>query len=297
MSDRHDQRLDDLLRRWAVDRAPSEERLAQLHEATIAELASARFVDLADTAPLRTTPWRLYGAVAALAAAVLVSLVLPRARHAGIDDHAPLHARQADRLLNAPPDKTPLHAKLDDVPAAARLDDKQLARKAKLLNVLQETFPNDLLWVSETEGEIQIGLRSTTTPPAAANNRSEDLAVRIVVAARRNDQPAWTTLCQADVLTEPEELVEVPLDANGDGWLAVWVCLLPDGLMAVDTDLSLPGLRGLHASASTVQREGVPYRADSGAAGGWEYRVFQTVGRLPEKGADTSPSPRLPKRS
>lgn len=297
MSDRHDQCLDDLLRRWAADRAPSEERLAQLHEATIAELASARFVDLADIAPRRPTPWRLYGAVATLAAAVLFALMLPRARRAGLDNHAPLHARQADRLLKAPPDKTPVHAKFDDVPAAARLDEKQLARKAKLLKVLQETFPNDLLWVAETEGEIQIGLRSDATPPADEDNPSGDLAVRIVVAARRIDQPAWTTLCQADVLTEPEELVEVPLDAKGGGRLAVWVCLLPDGLMAVDTDLSLPGVRGLHASASTVQREGVPCRADSGAAGGWEYRVFQTVGRLPEKGAATSPSPRLPKRS
>lgn len=170
---------------------------------------------------------------------------------------------------------------LNDSDAAAHLDRGQLARKAKLLRVLRETFPNDLLWVSETEGEIHIGLRSDAERSLAADEPPAELAVRIVVSARRRNELRWKTLCRADVMTEPQELVEVPLDGKDGGQLAIWTCLLPDGMVAVDSDLSLPGIRGLHASASTVQREGVPYHTDSGAAEGWEYRVFQTVGRVP----------------
>lgn len=291
MTDRHDAHLDELLGRWAASREPSEERVAQLHHATLAELKSSRFVDLAEAAPRRVTRWRTYGTVVAMAAAALFAFLLPYLRQAGVDEKI-VPARPAD-VAQAPPDETQ-HSDSDDVPAAARLDERQLARKAKLLRVLQETFPNDLLWVSETEGEIHIGLRSDSEQSLAVDQPAAELAVRIVVTARQKDQPQWKTLCSADVVIEPQELVEVPLETKGGGKLAVWTCVLPDGMVAVDTDISLPGIRGLHASASTVQREGVPCRADSSAADGWEYRVFQTVGRLP--GGSSSPTQRPTRR-
>lgn len=300
MSDRHDQHLDDLLSRWAAVREPSDERLTQLRDATLAKLKSARFVDLIDIVPRRPTHWRLYGALVAMAAAALFAFLLPYLRRA--DNEKPRAGARPAEVAKVPQDGTLIHASNDDVPDAARLDEHQLARKAKLLSVLRETFPDDLLWVSETEGEIHIGLRSSSTSLAAGERPPAELAIRIVVAARRNNQPTWKMLCSADVVTEPQELVEVPLDSNGGGHLMVWTCLLPDGLVAVDSDISLPAAslkaaRGLHASASMVQREGEPCGAESRAADGWEYRVFQTVGRLPASGAAASPNPRRRRRS
>lgn len=279
MSNQHDAHLGDLLNRWAAGREPAEERLTQLHQATLNELASAKFADLAELAPGREARRPMYGAVAALAAGVLLAVLLPYLRRVGNDKTIGPGDRPQD-VAHAQPDGSP-RPDSDEVPAAAKLDVSQLARKAKLLRVLQETFPDDLLWVSETEGEIHIGLRSDSDLSLAHDRPPAELAVRIVVAARQENQLHWKTLCRADVVTGPEELVEVPLDTKGGGQLAVWTCLLPDGMVAVDSDVSLPGMRGLHASASTVQREGVPCRADSRAADGWEYRVFQTVGRVP----------------
>jgi hypothetical protein len=285
MSDRHDKLLDDLLRRWADGRRPSDEQLARLHDRTLRELESAKLLGLCAIATASAPHWCRFSAFAAMAAAALIAFVLPYARRVVVNEDV---GNGADKtgVVQASLLEPSYPASSDEVPPAAGLDLRQLARKAELVRVLQETFPDDLLWVSETEGEIHIGLRSDTTPLVAGEvNPPAELALRILVAARRKDQRAWTTVCSADLVIGPEEVVEIPLDTAAGGRLAVWTCLLPDGLVAVDTDVCLDGPTGLHTSSSMVQREGVPCGADSSEANGWEYRVFQTVDRLPIKEA------------
>lgn len=295
MSDRRDEHLDNLLRRWADGRRPSDEQLARLHEATLRELESAKFLGLTAAPTAHVRRWRGYCAIGAMAAAVLVAVLVPYLRRAP-ENRAPENNFAGNRA------ESPRSEGTDDAPDLSRFDVRQLADKAALIKVLRETFPDDLVWVTETEGEVRIGLRSNAAPSVAGEeSASGELALRIVVAARKKNERIWTTLCSADVVTGPEELVEVPLEAVPGGRLAVWTCLLPDGLVAVDTDVSLDGPRGLHAtpslSSSLVQREGVPCKGDYREADGWEYQVFQTVGRLPAGGAAPPLAPRLPRRS
>lgn len=283
MNDSHDERLNSLLGRWADAHRPSNEQLARLHASTLQELTSIKFLDLEADGLHSPRRWRIYAAVAAMAAALLAALGLPYMRRPAANEDGGFVIDNAAAKPGKAVD-VPKPAAEEEVPAAARLEPQQLTRKAALIKVLRETFADDLLWVSETEGEIHVGLRSDPAPPGPEEGRPAELAIRVVLAGRRKNDRGWTTLCSADVLTEPEELVEVPLDTAPGGKLAVWTCLLPDGLVAVDADVRLNGPRGLHAWSSTVQREGVPCNADSSEQNGWEFRLYQTVERLPLNG-------------
>ncbi|HVC96457.1 MAG TPA: hypothetical protein VND64_22420 [Pirellulales bacterium] len=297
MSDRHDEQLDGLLRRWADERRPSDERLARLRNLTLRELESAKTLDRSAIAVTFTPRWRRFGAVAAMAAAVLIAFALPYVRRLPVNEDID-HGAGKTGVARTAPREASQPTSTDEVPSAAGLDPRQLASKAELVGVLRDIFPDDLVWVSESEGEIHIGLRSDTTPlDAGEAEPPAELALRIMVMARRKNQRPWTAVCSTDLVIRPQEVVAVPLDTAAGGRLAVWVCLLPDGLVAVDTDVCLDGPTGLHASSSMVQHEGVPCGTDSSEVNGWEYRVFQTVDRLPISGAAPSLAPRTKRRT
>ena len=64
-------------------------------------------------------------------------------------------------------------------------------------------------------------------------------------------------------LARDEEIVDLTAESVRDGSLRVWMHPLPDGEIAVDTDLAVNGLLPLRSSFSSIQHNGTPQRVFS----------------------------------
>ena len=65
-----------------------------------------------------------------------------------------------------------------------------------------------------------------------------------------------------------------------DGSLRLWMHRLPDGAIAVDTDLAIEGPMPVHSSFNGVQQAGMPQRVFFSQGDESEYQVYQTVALL-----------------
>ena len=105
----------------------------------------------------------------------------------------------------------------------------------------------------------------------------------MVVERRPQGSEDWQLAWALDVVSRSEEIVRVaPRDADGNE-LRLWTYQLPDGLIAIDSDLQLAGRDQFQATTSGIQQDRQPVQILTTRDKGTEYRVFQTVAVLDGK--------------
>lgn len=142
-------------------------------------------------------------------------------------------------------------------------------------------FDRKLTWMVETGDGIEFDV-SGTPRKRPADATEKPLAVRIVVQRRNPDQIEWQLAWTADVISQYEKIVRISSASPEGHRLDIWAWQLPDGLIAVDSELNLKGQHSLRAQASSLQQERRPAEIIRQAHDGAEYRVFQTVAVLHE---------------
>jgi hypothetical protein len=143
-------------------------------------------------------------------------------------------------------------------------------------------FNGRLAWAAEDGDRVQLGL---TADAALVSPNRQPLAIRVIVLARTAGTPAWKAVWGADIVTRDEQLVELAPEKAGGANLRVWAHRLPDGMIAVDADLALSGKSPLRSSSSGIQQGGVPQQVFSLQTDDAEYRVYQTVAVLQDRGS------------
>jgi hypothetical protein len=167
-------------------------------------------------------------------------------------------------------------------PDDAWLRDDQLAHKAALLAAMEEAFDGHLHWLAETGDDVKLGLAASSLSVDAKRDHDVRMAVRVVVERRSPGVNAWQVVWAIDVLAREEAVVDTH---DNDGELKLWAYQLPDGHIAIDSEITLTGSNPLHARSSGLQHDRQPIRIGNeditdGHSGDVEYRVFQTVAVL-----------------
>ena len=242
--------LDELLHQWAESRGASEERLTQLQEQII-----ARAGEPSATPPRRVSENvgrsnRRWPVVVVAALCVVVSLI---------------------SLFRQPASD---ESRAEPLPRFAGLNADELQNKALLLEETSTLFDHQLSWLTETGDELDMGLSDR---PLSEDSRP--IAVRVIVQRRRPSDPAWSLFCQVDVLAYSEEVVKIRPRCDAPGELTIWSFVLPDGLVAVDTELSLAETAVL-LSTSQLYQDSTPRKLLAVTGEQYEFRVFQSAAVL-----------------
>jgi len=184
-----------------------------------------------------------------------------------------------------------------ELPGYAQLNDEQLRRRTVLLSEMKELFGEQLTWLAETDSRIEVGLsdRQNVSVPSVLENDEVPLAVRVVVERRAAAGSDWEIAWAVDVVSKSEEVVDLAPATDDGTSMRLWAYAMPDGMFAVDSELSfssadggslvtLPGrAEAFHATFSNVQEDRQPSEEFWTSAGGVEYRVLQTVAVLNKK--------------
>lgn len=251
--------LDDLLQRWAAASEPSDEHLAALRRRVGSALPSPVPAEIPVAVRSEGSAGRgwpaLLGASVALAACVILLVFAPPAWRLGRVD-----------TIERPGGGSVLPPPAWAVPAAT-----ELAARSTLFDTISSDFPGQLDWIAETDDDIRLGL---SPRPLEDRDRDAPVVVRLLIARRETLNDKWRPVWQLDVVTRPGELVHLPLP-QGD--VALWIHMLPDGLIAVESEVAVRDLIRSDSAATSIQRPGVPVAVDLRGREGDEYRLYQTV--------------------
>lgn len=265
-----DEKLDEALAHWRRVAAATPER----HDALSAEIcrrandhsvaASPTDVDVMGLKSMRgpcPRPWhsRLVGR-RPLAAAACVAVIAVAALALRSSREKP---RTSDEPLESP-----------SIVNLARFSNEGLAGKSRLADEMRSVFSSQFVGFVEVDGDVQIAL--------ASDNRQGDeaqpmTAVRYLLVARSAGQP-WSVVKTMECVAQCEEVVEQSsADRSGVG---VWVYLLDDGQMMIESRISLNGAAPLSVTSSGIQRQGQPEVILRQTIDGVEYRLIQTPALL-----------------
>jgi len=169
-------------------------------------------------------------------------------------------------------------------PDYAWLRDEQIQNKEVLLAEMENMFDSRLAWLAETGDRVEFGLdRSSAGDVEQPASDATRLAVRVVVERRPQGSADWQLAWALDVVSRSEDVVRVaPRGADGNE-LRLWTYQLPDGLIAIDSELQLAGRDRFHATTSGIQEDRQPVQVLTTRDKGTEYRIFQTVAVLDGK--------------
>jgi hypothetical protein len=253
--------LGDLLRHWAERHSREGSQTAALRERVTAALRDTTFLDLPAVPAARDKPgpWsRLWWFAAGAAAAMLLVWGLP--------------------WTHRTPATTVAREERAETPPLVRLPQTQLIAKTRLLAAAEELFDGRLAWMAEDGRDVQLGL----TDVATSSPNADPILVRMVVLVRKPGGKDWNPVWETDLVTRDEQLVELVPRESQRSRLRLWAYTLPDGRIAVDSDLALAGALPIHSASSGVQQGGVPREVFSLRNDDAEYRVYQTVAVLPK---------------
>lgn len=292
-SNHEDERLDALLGQWS-EQSAAPQRVDDVHDRIVNALVDADHGEPAVSVSSVSLPG-LNGHAKEQAGSSSDRVTLPYPRQRGWrPGHwaAGFAVGSAVMLLIsvtvfwfASQDRNAIGPASDLPPEYAWLRDEQIQNKEVLLAEMENMFDRQLAWVAETGDRIEFGLDQSSDagaelPPASETAR---LAVRVVVERRSPGSTDWELAWALDVVSRSEEVVRVaPRNADGNE-LRLWSYQLPDGLIAVDSELQLAGRDGFHATTSGLQQDRQPVQVLTTRDKGTEYRVFQTVAVLDGK--------------
>ncbi|MEQ8790980.1 MAG: hypothetical protein RIC55_32255 [Pirellulaceae bacterium] len=257
--------LDRVLAAWAARNAADGEQLLRLENRIHAALDAEQSPELEEAAIQRrqAARWRRIAIVSLSSAAVLLVALL---------------ASWLTRSTPAP------GARPNEF---ARISNDDVARKRVLLAEMEHLFDGRVEWIAESadnrrgaDNDIRVGLVEGSSRDTRA---ARPLVVRLVVIRRTSEERQWRPVRVTDVVLRDEQYVQLPPQADDPAQLSLWSYVLPDGMVALDTDLDLPGDVSLEADSSNLQEAGVPLKVFSTHDGDAEYEVYQTVRLLDDQ--------------
>lgn len=180
------------------------------------------------------------------------------------------------------------------IPDYARLNEGQLNERMIVLSEMKDVFGDQFNWLAETDSRIEVGLRdeSPTNGQSMTPGDSLEIVVRVVVEERSSSRDQWRRTWSADVISQSEEVVELAAKDDDQSTMTMWAYVLPDGMVAIDSELSFSkngradataNAAPFRAAFSNVQKDRQPSEELLTGANGVEYRVFQTVAVLNKK--------------
>jgi hypothetical protein len=181
-----------------------------------------------------------------------------------------------------------------EIPEYAHLTDDVIRDRAIVLSEMKDVFGDQLNWLAETESRFEVGLSDGRLSNGSSHSRSDalEIAVRVVVEERSSPDNAWQRTWAADVISKNEEVVEFAAKNDDRTTMTMWAYVLPDGMVAIDSELDFSGgsqatpaadAAQFRAVFSNVQKDRQPSEELLTGANGVEYRVFQTVAVLNKK--------------
>jgi len=246
--------LDDLLQQWAEAKSSSQEGLSQLRQ----RIAIER--DRLDTDGIVVSPiqgnsgfWRAVSLIA-IGTSLLLLIAL------GLSWFSQPR-NDKELIANAPQFVLPTISNLE------------LANKRILVSELQRIFDRHFAWIVETNGEVHLGVDQDHVQL----NDAVPIVVRLAVVCRKTSQTQWKHVWSADVVSRSEQLVELSLASEGDTRLLIWAYALPDGMIAVEGEMRLPGEEAVRPTFSELKKSGDSSKVFTTTLGDTEYQVFQTV--------------------
>jgi hypothetical protein len=255
-----DQQLDRLLGDWGTSRTDALGNSDELHARILSQVASGSAVndrpsvELCEPNVSRSSGWLLVGISAIVL--VVVGLSIQRLTN------EPQIAQQV------PP---PVPSQNEYAPPTV-----VAAQKALLFDELEQVFGGQFCWVAETGNDVRLGMCPHDEP---IDKQHPAVSVRLVVVQRIKGQQQWSPVWSMDVTTRSEHLVRT---GPGDTNVALWVYRMPDGMLAVDSDLTLSGPVQLQSTYSGIQQFDVPSEIHTATIDDSEYTVFQTIVLLDE---------------
>lgn len=254
-------KFNSLLTNWAAKKAPAQEHLDRLARGVSVAAATKRTA--AHQAEYSNAPllpfWSKLG-YAATGAVVAVAVMAVCLR------------------WQIPTEEQRSHA--SGIQGIAAIDRNHLQAQTRLFSEVERMFNNQLRWIAQSDGDMGIGVESDLS---GARENPAPYLVHLVAVSRTEGKGAWRQVWSADVILRGEDMVEVVPNGKKDNSLALWVYPLQDGKIAVDTSLALSSPFRLASRAGAVVQRGRPSEIAALRTGDTEYRVFQTVEKLPAR--------------
>lgn len=252
-------KLDKLLQEWAGRRKIQETKLRLLTETICREVRYAKRETLPENAGskgisllwLRIT----YASLGVMAAACFLVTFLRQQMP------VPIVAVPEGRIESAPLTRT------------AAISPEDMGNNLKVLREMNNVFPEELRWIQASGKRIDLGLASQA---GESGIQADCVMIRLVIF-KREIGGAWQNIWTAEVMTVPEEVVRIPLEGKTGNYLSFWTHLLPDGLLALDSDIRLKLPVELATCFSGILKPGIPQRVLSLNTGDIEYCIFEAV--------------------
>ena len=167
-------------------------------------------------------------------------------------------------------------------PECARFDSQSLRAAATLLSELNLLFDQRLGWVAETDGQVRMSVAERD----ADRIGESALVVRIAVVRRDAASSVAQVIWSAQLVAGDQHVIrfdDAPTGARAGANLFLWAYALPDGRIAVDSDLALAGPVQVQAESTGLQTDGVPTKVYTMRQGRDQFEVYQTVAVLKGK--------------
>lgn len=155
----------------------------------------------------------------------------------------------------------------------AAISKEDIGNSLKVLREVNNVFPKDLRWVQTSSAELNLGLVSQ---PGEVGISSDCVMIHLVIFKKQAGE-TWQKIWTAEVTAALEEFVQAPLDGKSGNSISFWAYLLPDGLLALDSDIRLKLPVELATSFSGVLKPGVPQKVLSLNTGDVEYCIFEAA--------------------
>ncbi|MEI6166267.1 MAG: hypothetical protein WCS52_03655 [bacterium] len=147
----------------------------------------------------------------------------------------------------------------------------------KLFAETSRLFPKQLRWITQSNGEVGLGVEQDDNSPVPD---TPAMLVRLVMVTRVRGEKTWRRAWSTDVVIRGEDLVEVTPSRQSNNKLTLWVYPLADGKVAVDTSIMLEKPTVISSRFDTVIGMGEPVEVSYSRVGNEETKVFQTVEAL-----------------
>ena len=284
--DKSDQLLDEVLQQWGADRTAADPHLDALQDKikqTLRDRQSAG-VDVGTTRALppenlnaASTPQTTSTQTAkpqhsvlkrlAIAAMVLVSLGGIGTGYSWLNQDRTLSTSSSDDGL------------------ALAIDTTQLQYQQVLLDRYQEVFGDNVNWVSELDGDVNIRLAGNSSvrdqESLGSAKKPVFLSVRLVLVSldHASDKRQWKVVRDVNLLTKQEQRVELMAKQAGSDF-SIWAYPVDMDLVSIDLDCQIVAPLEIKVTTSELQKTGETAEIFSTTLDGVEYRLYQTAVRL-----------------